>query len=319
MLARRRKATAASAWWSVTPRAGLQPYREQTSLTRHLATVRSFTVMPQDRRLTAFWEATPGFVDALVLELRRGERLVRRLELEPEVCSLSLDASRGAQLKNGQCYTLQLSARFGGELQSAYGVRCIPAPQGQEREANHQLPQGRLIYPSLALSPEVCIFPEEHHDAEGAATERPQRIVCCHCRRPVRWSEYRLRCEGCGVEFIPNGRGYFLDLGQLRFGTCSCCLPRKILIQRDGDGGGALACAHSGKEHIRLPGSTSFHLIEDLPHGLCQCCRPRRPLIRKGRGIRCSRSAIRLPHPAGPCPGCFEARQPRMSSSSNAT
>jgi len=202
------------------------------------------------------------------------------------VNSISLDDTRGVELDNGQAYSVRLRARFAGTLLgNAPLVRCTPAPQGQERAANQGHPQGNLIYPSLTLTPEICIFPEDEQHGEAAPAES---IVCCHCRRPVQWREYRLRCSGCGAEFIPNGRGDFLDLGQLRFGTCTCCLPRKILIQKRGEA--ALACAHSGKEHIRLPDTEGYHLIEDLPFGLCQCCRPRRPLVRRGQSVRCGKS-----------------------------
>ena len=287
VLAHRPGEVASSGWLSVTPRAGLSPRPEEaTDLSGHLATVRRFTVMPQDRRLIAFWEISPGFVDGLVLELRCSGRMVRRLVLEPEVTSISLDAAREVELENGRDYSVRLRTRFAGRVQGETPlVRCCAAPQGEERRANSQHPQGNLIYPSLTLSPEVCIFPEEGQTTDTTVAES---IVCCHCRQPVQWHDYRLRCGGCGAEFIPNGRGDFLDLGRLRFGTCTCCLPRKILIQRAGSA--ALACAHSGKEHIRLPGTEGYHLIEDLPFGLCQCCRPRRPLIRRGQSVRCSKS-----------------------------
>ncbi len=277
---------ACSGWLSVTPRAGLAPRAEQgADLSAHLATVSRVMIMPQDRRLTAFWQVSPGFIDGLELELRRGERVVRRLTLEPEVTSIYMDSARRVQLVNGNDYTVRLRASFAGQVHhETPPVSCTPAPQGQERQANGAHPQARLIYPSLTLEPEVCIFPED----EAEANPVDESLVCCHCRQPVRWQQYRLRCHGCGAEFIPNGRGDFLDLGQLRFGTCTCCLPRKILIQRQGSG--ALACAHSGKEHIRLPGTEGYHLIEDLPFGLCQCCRPRRPLVRRGEGVRCSKS-----------------------------
>jgi hypothetical protein len=283
---------AASRWLSVTPRAGLAPVLdERRGLEDFLARPRRFVVMPQARRLTAYWSVTAGFVDRLRVELRLadGEPL-GRLELEPEVSSLSLDAERGLALENGRTYVVRLETCFAGQVCAATpAVRCVPAPQGEERRANAALPQERLIYPSVSLAPEVRIFDDEDEgeEAQPGGTE----LRCCHCQRAVSWQDYRLLCSGCGAEFIPNGRGEYLELGSLRFGTCRCCLPRKILIMRPGEAeAGSLRCAHSGKEHIRMPGSEGHHLIEDLPHGLCQCCRPRRPLVRRGQAIRCSRS-----------------------------
>jgi hypothetical protein len=113
----------------------------------------------------------------------------------------------------------------------------------------------------------------------------------------VIWNSYRLVCGGCGAEFIPNGRGAFLEIARLRFGTCQCCLPKKILVQRQG--AESLTCVHSGKEHMRMPGSQGFSLIEDLPFGLCQCCRPRRPLLRRRGGICCSKSGEKHQNEAG--------------------
>jgi hypothetical protein len=284
-----------SPWLSVTPRAGLapSPADEAPGVERHLARPTRFVVMPQERRVTAYWSLSAGFVDRLLLEVNQVDgrkRDRRQLELEPEVSSISLDAGRGVELENGRAYALALRASFAGralEAATEQQLRCIPAPQGRERAANRELPQAGLIYPSLSLTPEVRIF-EDDEEAEGETSESGQAMRCCHCREPVSWQSYLLRCSGCGAEFIPNGRGDFLAVGSLRFGTCRCCLPKKILIE---DPGGALRCAHSGKEHIRVPGEAGFLLIEDLPFGLCQCCRPRRPLERKeGGSIRCSRS-----------------------------
>ena len=278
-----------SAWWSITPRAGLEPVVDATAaLDQHLAGIKCFTVMPQDRRITAYWELSPGFVDQLALEVRRGERVYRRFELEPEVRSLSLDHGRGLAIKNGDPYALSLGCCFAGSVAASSAlVTCTTAPQGQERAANQPLDQQHLIYPFLALGPEVQIFDGDDAPAPGAA-DAGQRIVCCHCHQPVEWDEYRLRCKKCGAEFIPNGRGAFLDVARLRFGTCQCCLPKKIIIQKPH--GDEVRCAHSGKEHIRLPDTAGFLLIEDLPLGLCQCCRPRRPLAKQGKNIVCTKS-----------------------------
>ncbi|MBN2362002.1 MAG: hypothetical protein JXR83_21300 [Deltaproteobacteria bacterium] len=280
---------ACSAWWSVTPRTGLEPIVDTSvALEQHLARLERFTVMPQDRRLTAYWQLSPGFVDQLVLEVQRGERIYRRFELEPEVNSLSLDHGRGLALKNGEPYRLLLGCGFAGTVAaSSAPVTCTAAPQGEERAANQAFDQQHLIYPFLALGPEVQIFEDDGAPAPAAVGE-DHRIICCHCRQPVEWDAYRLRCKKCGAEFIPNGRGAFLDVARLRFGTCQCCLPKKIIIQKPHSE--ELRCAHSGKEHIRLPDAAGFLLIEDLPFGLCQCCRPRRPLTRQGKHIVCSRS-----------------------------
>jgi len=274
---------------SVTPRAGLEPRAEQTeglaALGAHLARVRRLTVMPQDRRLTAFWERGEGFADAIELEVLEGRRTLKRFLLEPEVSSISLDAERGVRLTNGQRYRVRVAARFAG-LEPAAGesVTCTPAPQGEERAANRAHPQHGLVYPFLDLGPELVVFDDE----EGAPASGAATILCHGCRARVVWQSYRLLCTGCGAEFIPTGRGDYLEASRLRFGTCRCCLPKKILIQRAGSE--ALVCSSSGKEHIRLPGETEVRLIEDLPFGLCQCCRPRRPLLRRGEAVRCSKS-----------------------------
>lgn len=288
---------AASQWLSVTPRAGLAPViDDRRRLEDYLARPGRFVVMPQARRITAYWTVTAGFVDRLRVELRLadGEPLTR-LELEPEVSSVSLDAGRGLTLQNGQTYVVRLETCFAGRVCAATpAVRCVPAPQGEERRANGALPQERLIYPSVSLAPEVRIFDDEDGGEQaqpGGKEPGGKELRCCHCQRSVSWQDYRLVCSGCGAEFIPNGRGDFLELGSLRFGTCRCCLPKKILIMRPEEAAaGSLRCAHSGKEHIRMPGAEGHHLIEDLPHGLCQCCRPRRPLVRRGQIIRCSRT-----------------------------
>jgi len=322
----------ASQWLSVTPRAGLlaRPEEQERSpvaggsvtdgIEPHLARITRFTVMPQSRRVTAYWQLTRGFIDQLALELVHRGRVAMHLALEPEVASISLDASRDARLVDGQTYALRLHTLFTGRIRhSASEVLFCPAPQGEERDANRRLPQDGLIYPCLALSPEVTVFEDEA--AEVAPASGAGGLGCCNCSHPVRWEDYRLLCAQCGAEFIPNGRGDYLQVSRLRFGPCKCCLPRKILIQKAGSQ--ELVCAHSGKEHIRTEGAAElrssrpsraahrssrpsrgapgcddgardeaaqFMLIEDLPHGLCQCCRPRRPLVRQGKGVVCSRS-----------------------------
>jgi hypothetical protein len=270
----------------VTPRAGLAPREERgESLELHLARVRRFVVMPQDRRLVAYWQLERGFVDGLALELRREERVLRRLMLEPEVSSVSLDAARGVRLANGERYSLALAVRFAGQdRERSLPVACTPAPQGEERAANSGLPQGQLVYPFLALGPELRPFPDD--DVPASSLGESAELECMHCHGRVAWRSYRLLCQSCEAEFVPNGRGHYLDVRRLRFGVCQCCLPRRILIQ--GAGSEGLRCAHSRKEHIRLPAESGFRLIEDLPFGLCQCCRPRRPLERGADAIRCT-------------------------------
>ncbi len=277
-----------SNWLTVTPRAGLAPLPAEAGdgLGAHLGRIERVTVMPQDQRLTVYWRRSPGFVDRVIVELLDHGRPWKSFALEPEVQSLALDATRGAPLCNGRTYELRVSARFADLQQSDSPiVRAVPATQGDERAQNRALPQAALVYPCLALAPEVQVFTDD--EPVASAGEAVATLHCFHCRSLVEWQAWHLRCRGCGAEFIPNGRGDFLDLARLRFGTCRCCLPQKILIQRHGSA--ALCCSHSGKEHIRLADGT-FALIEELPYGLCQCCRPRRPLQKQGQQVVCSRS-----------------------------
>ncbi|MEW5848791.1 MAG: fibronectin type III domain-containing protein [Myxococcota bacterium] len=273
-----------SPWLSATPRAGFDVVNDDgEGITAHLATLSRLMVMPQDRRLTLYWQLGTGFVDKVVLDLRRETTLLATYELEPEVRSFTLDAGRCPQLTNDVTYTLTARARFALTHSAPCTVVCTPAPQGQEREANRAHPQRHLVYPCLSLAPELDVF------GEGATGETAVQITCGRCRGPTEWRDYTLRCRSCHAEFIANHRGDYLDVARLRFGTCRCCLPRKLLIQDLGSD--SLRCAHSGKEHIRMPGQSTHMLIEDLPHGLCQCCRPRRPLLRNPDGsVRCSKS-----------------------------
>jgi hypothetical protein len=279
-----------SPWLSVTPRAGLPPRPEAGDLLgEHLARVSRLTVMPQDRRVVAYWDTTAGFVDEVAVEVSRRGRVVSRVTVEPEVRSLSFDAARGVSLENGETHALQVHTLFAREVRSSSAaVLFTPAPQGRERASNRAHPQHPLVYPTLDLSPEIQIFEEDVAAAPTGTAAPTGELTCVHCGASVVWNEYRLLCSGCRAEFVPNGRGEHLDLSQLRFGTCRCCRPKKILVGRAGSD--ALVCAHSGKEHIRVPGTPGYLLIEDLPHGLCQCCRPRRPLQRRGTAVVCSRS-----------------------------
>src|SRR5204863_5813812 len=121
-------------------------------------------------------------------------------------------------------------------------VACTPAPQGEERAHNRAHPQAHLVYPCLSLAPELDVFDEGTSDAAA-------QIVCGRCRGPTEWRDYTLRCKSCNAEFIANQRGDYLDVTRLRFGTCRCCLPRKLLVQDAGQA--CLRCADSGKEHLR--------------------------------------------------------------------
>jgi hypothetical protein len=248
----------------------------------YLAPLERLVVMPQDRRLTVYWQLGAGFVDKVIVELRAGDQLIATYELEPEVRSFTIDAQRCRRLANGTAYTLTARARFALADSEPCSVVCTPAPQGLEREANREHPQAHLVYPCLSLAPEVDVF------GDGTPTETTA-IVCGRCRGATEWRDYTLRCKGCKAEFIANQRGDYLDVSRLRFGTCTCCLPRKLLVQDVGSE--TLRCAHSGKEHIRAPGRATFMLIEDLPFGLCQCCRPRRPLAKTADdSVRCTKS-----------------------------
>jgi hypothetical protein len=280
-----RGATEPSPWLDVTPRVGVLPRAApEAGLQGVLATVTRLTVMPQDQRVTAWWKLSPGFVDQVVLEVGQPGRAARRFELEPEVRSFSVDQARGVTLENGQVCTVRLGCRFGGQETPGGGVvEVTPAPAGSEREANRAHPQVHVVYPCATLGPEVAVFPE---DETGAPPRQAlSSITCVHCRGAVTWQGYQLRCGGCGAEFIPTGRGDYLDFTRLRFGTCRCCQPRKILVQDRGST--SLRCAHSGKEHIRVPGEQGHFLLEDLPFGLCQCCRPRRPMHRRDGVVKC--------------------------------
>ncbi|HEY3448115.1 MAG TPA: hypothetical protein VGK67_17290 [Myxococcales bacterium] len=287
-------ASACSPWYSVTPRAGLAPKKEDDDgrgIAPSVRRVEKLMLMPQDARITAFWELTPGFADKVVLEVLEREVVVGRLELEPEVKSCAVSAERGTRLANGKAYRVRLSTRFASVAGHApQEATCTPSAPGDERTANRGNDPKILVFPSLRPSPELAIFPEEQ--AAAQAEEQTQGkgadILCCHCAREVRWEGRRLVCTGCKAEFVQNADGDYLDVARLRFGLCRCCVPGRILVQHQG--ADVLVCTSSGKEHIRVAGQRSFRLIEDLPHGLCQCCRPRQPLVKEGKEVRCGKS-----------------------------
>lgn len=293
-------ASSCSAWQSVTPRAGLAPKREDDGhgIAQSVRRVEKLMLMPQDARITAFWELSPGFADKVVLEvLERGEgpsgqrttNVIGRLELEPEVKSCAVSADRGMRIQNGRSYRVRLSTRFASVLGHApQEATCTPSAPGDERTANRANDPKVLVFPSLRPSPEVAVFPEEQAVAAQAEEPKGADILCCHCAREVRWEGKRLTCTGCKAEFVQNGEGEYLDVARLRFGLCRCCVPGRILVQHQG--ADVLVCTSSGKEHIRVAGQRSFRLIEDLPHGLCQCCRPRQPLSKEGKEVRCGKS-----------------------------
>ncbi len=286
LLARDGEQARLSSWHSVTPRAGLAPLRDtaEPDLSREVARVGRLLLMPQDRRLTAYWDLGPGFADRVEVELSAGGATVARGEVEPEVHSLTLSAERGHAIENGTAYTLRLSTRFAALAGHApQQASATPALRGQERAANAGHDPAHLVYPSLEIAPEVALFPE---DARVEAEAPP--ATCGHCSKPVRWDGWVLRCEACRAEYIANDAGDYLELARLRFGTCQCCMPRRILIQPPKTS--HLVCVASGKEHLRLPGARGFCLVEDLPFGLCQCCRPRQPLERHGDAVRCLKS-----------------------------
>jgi len=62
-----------SAWVSATPRMGLQPLVEDGDIAGHAATLSRVMVMPQDRRLTLYWQAGRGFVDRTLVDILDGE------------------------------------------------------------------------------------------------------------------------------------------------------------------------------------------------------------------------------------------------------
>ena len=87
-----------SPWLSATPRAGVEITREAGELP--IAALERLVVMPQDRRLTLYWQLGPGFVDRVIVELRKSTIVLATFELEPEVKSFTIDAARCRQLAN---------------------------------------------------------------------------------------------------------------------------------------------------------------------------------------------------------------------------
>jgi hypothetical protein len=239
-----------------------------------IARIERFSVMPQHERVTLYWQLGRGFISGLELVIRRGDKVLSTERIDRDVRSVVCRAQNGESLS----FTLTpLFARLTGASASAM---CRAAPQGEERAANAVFRQLPLIYPCLTLGDEQDPF------ADAASGQTPQRIACGTCQGTVAWDEYLLRCCACRAEYVPNGRGDYLDVAKLRFGTCRCCLPKKVLISEGDD----LTCAHSRKQYIRLPGEAAYRLIEDLPFGLCQCCRPRKPLLKRGEQVRCAGS-----------------------------
>jgi hypothetical protein len=246
--------------------------------------------MPQDRRLTVFLGRTPGFVTGFMLLATSARGPLGRLQLDPDCTSVVLDATRFPDLTNGAAVRLEVTPCLGALAGDARVIDAVPAPPGDERRLNAHLDPAGLVYPSLGVGAELDVF------AERPSPTAAERIVCGRCGAEVAWRGYELACAGCGAEYIPNGFGAYLDRGALRFGTCLCCLPRKVLIAPAADA--ELVCAHSGKAHIQKTGAPGFELVESLRLGLCQCCRPRRPLGETAGRITCS--ATRAAHVASP-------------------
>lgn len=283
---------AESAWVSVLPNA--ETFGQTAAQTASLpvvatrlrdfaAQVQSLRVMPQSRRMTVYFKLSPGFCEQVVIEVLRSGAPIARLSVEPEVTQLVLDEARVGGLRDGEVYEVNVSAVFGGVASAPRAVACVMAAQGEERRANAALPRDGVVYPCVEFGDELDPFAEQTGAAQGA-----REIICVHCRKAVRWRDYRLMCAGCSAEFVPNGRGAYLDVAALRFGTCRCCMPKKVLVQDGADH--ALACVASRKEYVRLPGEATYRLIEDLPLGLCHCCRPRRALVQVGQEVRCATS-----------------------------
>ena len=239
-------------------------------------------MLPQDARLTVYWRLGAGFTDGVRVEVLQGERTVYETMIAAEVNSLAIDKER-VRLQNGTEYTVRVATYFAGLTLASKQVRVRPACLGEERACNAPFEQTGLVYRYSTLAPEADCF----GDAPVETSTNDQAITCGQCNSTVTWDGSVFACSQCRSEYVPNGMGAYLNVGALRFGTCKCCSPRKILIQRMGQE--ALHCAHSQKEHLR--DGARFLLIEDLPHGLCECCRPRRPLAESGGEVRCSKSA----------------------------
>ena len=56
-----------SPWLSATPRAGYDVVADADDVSAHLAAIERLVVMPQDRRLTLYWQLGPGFIDKVVI------------------------------------------------------------------------------------------------------------------------------------------------------------------------------------------------------------------------------------------------------------
>ena len=161
----------ASACVDVLPREGSTAVTEQGAPMPQ-AGITQLLVMPQNRRLTAYWTLSSGFVDRTVVAVHVEGRLLGRWELEPEVRSLSVDAARVAALQNGMVCDVTVATRLGTVVQDVMTVRAVPAPQGREREANRALTQAGLVYPCLSLTDELDLFGDANARPPGRGAVR---------------------------------------------------------------------------------------------------------------------------------------------------
>lgn len=118
--------------------------------------------------------------------------------------------------------------------------------------------------------------------------------ICSACSGDVFLDsiEQVFKCHGCNAAYVQRvADGRFLPVAVLTNGICSCCTPKRPLIQTPGE---FKRCSQTNEQYVELPGNGLIK-ISSLDYGLCNCCNPMVPLILNVQGqIVCSRKRENL-------------------------
>jgi hypothetical protein len=170
--------------------------------------------------------------------------------------------------------------------------KVIPNYAGRVRPAE-LVPVVPQEVSALAQSNLVLPDPEPNSDAASQSVapqsaERRPAAICSACSGDVFLdnADQVFKCSGCNAVYVQRViDGKFLPVRALTNGICSCCRPKRPLIQPPE---GSRLCSQTGEQYVELPGNGMVR-ISCLDYGLCSCCNPVVPLVLNVQGqIVCS-------------------------------
>jgi hypothetical protein len=138
----------------------------------------------------------------------------------------------------------------------------------------------------IASAPVVMASEQAATIAPTAPMPQAWAVRCPTCTGLIELQAGIFVCRACQRQFVKNVSGELINMIELPFGCCQCCLTRAPLVKTNSQQ--LPICAQSREPHIFAAGQ--YARVSSLPCGVCNCCdQPHALLV-------CADGVIRCPH-----------------------